>query len=244
MRGAKLTREASDTFPGAGLVGYSLAKLVPLGILALSLVLVLAYYALRGSGTIKVAIERASDASDECFCVVASKSPVRPPVPDPQSFRAATRKAGAITQKRSATLVAASCELTVPPGTWHVHVYGTHVRGGVTLALPDTASCEVARQARRRSAPREDRSRAGTAPSWSCRSRATSGRGVAVWANDDGAVRVHTERRGRRRARAPRREPRHPLRDQGSRVRARRADDAEADHASSYPINLARELHA
>jgi len=143
VRNAKASREVSDTFPPDGLLAFAVGKLVPFGIAALALVLVGMYFVVRGSGTIRVSIDRAPDASDEVYCVVVTKSSSRPQVSDPVTFRNARKKEGTITKRRSATLVSNGHEVRVPPGTWWVHVYGTYERGGVVLALPASASQSV-----------------------------------------------------------------------------------------------------
>ncbi|MCX5743484.1 MAG: serine/threonine-protein kinase [Proteobacteria bacterium] len=142
-RGAKATREVADTFPGAGLVGWDFSKLVPFGIVGLILILVAGYFLVRGSGVIRVTIERAPDASDEVFCVAISKSAGRPSVGDPVTFRAALKKAGSSVGRRGATMIASGIEFRMPPGRWFVHLYGTYERAGVVLPIPNSASREV-----------------------------------------------------------------------------------------------------
>ncbi len=82
----------------------------------------------RGRAVIQ--IRRLTGGAEDVLCVEISRSPQPPVVRDPEAFVAETRRNGASTTSRVATLVKRDARFKgLTPGRWFVHLYGVTWKG-------------------------------------------------------------------------------------------------------------------
>ncbi|MDQ3364865.1 MAG: protein kinase, partial [Myxococcota bacterium] len=140
--GAKQATQVTRVVTMPGLVTFNLVKLVTSVAVGLVGVLVGILWFTRSMGKIELQIARNADA-DEALCVELSKHPARPKISDMLAFHTATKEAGSVGRRRSATLIASGATFKVPTGTWYVHLYGTYAHGGKLRLVPETCSQQV-----------------------------------------------------------------------------------------------------
>ena len=140
--GASQATQVSRVVRMPGAVTFNVIKLVAILGAILVVVLLGVLYFTRSMGKIELHIARSADA-DEAICVEVTKNPKRPPITDMLGFHTETKSAGAVTRRRSATLIASGHVLRVPTGNWYVHLYGTYLHGGKLRIVPDNCTKQV-----------------------------------------------------------------------------------------------------
>lgn len=181
-RGATDAQQFSSTITMPGVVGWDTSKLIPVGGLALLLTLGGGLWLTRFLNKIVVEIERAPDVDDEVLCVVVTRSEHRPMIGDPAKFRATTKKAGARSSSRSATLIVSGETFRVSSGRWYVHLYGTFMRGNELRTVPET--CSEAVEVKRGERVEVVFNLTSKLAEITLLMETEPKRGVAVWAND------------------------------------------------------------
>jgi len=213
---------------------------VAAGVLAL-LILIVLYRTFRGFGTVKVRIQRDPVAKNQAYVIKLSRSPRAPKVNNPErhedSIMAGGAKLGrlqAIMPRRNTTFG------DVPTGTWHVHLYGTHKRGGHLETIRGEFSREI--QVGRGDTVSLSFNLEPTTAGLQVRvyDGGKSISDAAVWLGDDRDDVLYTDKTGRATLQVPRREL-HTLNVEfQDQVVQRRVefDDTSLHHLT---INLARE---
>ncbi|MBA3820294.1 MAG: serine/threonine protein kinase, partial [Deltaproteobacteria bacterium] len=140
--GAKQATQVTRVVTMPGLVTFNVVKLVTILVVVLVLVLVGVLRATRSMGKIELQIARSAD-HDEALCVELSNQPTRPKIADMLAFHTATKSAGSVVRRRSATLIASGATFQVPTGAWYVHLYGTYAHGGKLRLVPETCTQQV-----------------------------------------------------------------------------------------------------
>jgi tetratricopeptide (TPR) repeat protein len=129
-RGVSNARAFEATLDGraTGLVRWNRDRLTLIAAVVVILGLFVAAWMIRGRSRITVMIERDPDGSDEVLAIELSRSPRRPAVGDPATFRKDTLRAGHQLTDHSARLPSDRTVFRVSPGVWYVHVYGVYTR--------------------------------------------------------------------------------------------------------------------
>ncbi len=142
---ASATFHDSVTLDGGavGLAERSLAILIVVGGVGVLLLLVIGYFVVRGAGTALVLVTLDPSGKDEAFAVKVSKSSLRPTIGNPEAFRKELVTGGQRVRRRDGKLIGPQTKFRLPPGRWHVHLYGIYNRGGDVRLLDSENSLEV-----------------------------------------------------------------------------------------------------
>jgi hypothetical protein len=101
-----------------------------------------AVWAVRMSlrGTIVVRVQWDSDAKDEMFCILISRSPHTPTIENVTVYRKKMEWLGKRKRRFEAWNIDQNTTFRgIPRGKWHVHLYGVYTRGRQTLQLKEPA---------------------------------------------------------------------------------------------------------
>lgn len=194
VRGQPEATTAASLVDMPGVVQRDREKVTILAAIAGLIVLSGLLWLLRPKGTIKINVKRAPDIDQEVLCVSITTSPRRPLVDNPEQFHKETRKEGAITKPRFATLIASGAKFKVPTGHWYVHLYGAYLRGDRFRAVP--AACTEEIKLKRGQLTELTFDLASKLAELSVEVAANPPRGVAIWANDRTDEKVFTDANG------------------------------------------------
>jgi predicted Ser/Thr protein kinase len=135
--------EYEDDVPARSVLKLNLAIIPAAGALVIAL-LAWIFWTMVRVGELHVEIKRDPGAEQEAMILLLSKKPKPPSIVDAQDFHKKHLSQGPKRQRLKLIMAPLRSEFPrVPVGTWYLHLYGTHVKGGEVRTLPETLTQKV-----------------------------------------------------------------------------------------------------